>query len=258
MEDHSDDDEDEHNDNDNDEEEDDDKPVASAEGVCPLLPRLDLLRIQCPHHVNDLPPTQLLDLHLRDSVLPEDRLGVLERQLPEIGVRPGDCPLGLGLLLLLVGRFVGYLDVAEPFLSGAGGVCWPSQLQQTLALHGLHVGPGGVPGGALDLVVHLQVVVVIVLLRQDELVPLSGILEPLLRHRHGVVGGAMLGVHHAPDDQDDQDKDNGCELPDILLRGQPEAGLHDTRVRVRSRLVELRARLQSLPDRGLSGRGRPS
>ena len=107
------------------------------------------------------------------------------------------------------------------------------------------------PGGALDLVVHLQVVVVIVLLRQDELVPLSGILEPLLRHRHGVVGGAMLGVHHAPYDQDDQDKDNGCELPDLLLRGQPEAGLHETPVRVRSRLVELRARLQSLPDRGL-------
>ena len=117
---------------------DDDKPVASAEleGVRPLVPRLHLLRTQCPDHVNHLPPTQLLDLFLRNSVLPHDRLGILQRQLPQISVRPRDRPLELGLLLLLVGRLVGYLNVAEPFLGRSGGVGWPRQLEQTLAWEG--------------------------------------------------------------------------------------------------------------------------
>ena len=113
------------------------------------------------------------------------------------------------------------------------------------------------PGRALALVIHLEVVVVVILLRQDELVPVAGVLQVLLRRRHGVVGGALLGINHAPDDQDnqddqdDQDKDDSCELPDLFLGGQPEAGLHEPPVGVRPRPVELGTRLQSLPDRGL-------
>ena len=116
----------------------------------------------------------------------------------------------------------------------------------------------------------VEVVVVIVLLGQDKLISVPGVLQLLLRRCHGVVGGALLGVHHAPDDQDDQedrddqddqddqedhpdqaDLDDFCVLPDLLLGGQAEAGLHDPPVGVRPGSVELGTRFESLPGQGL-------
>ena len=113
-------------------------------------------------------PAQLLNFFLRHPVLPQDCLGVLQRQLPQVSISAGDRPLWLSVLLLLVCRLVWDLHVAEPLLGRACGIGGTCQLEQTLALHSLHVGSGGVPGGALDLFIHLQLVVVHVLLCKDE------------------------------------------------------------------------------------------
>ena len=52
-----------------------------------------------------------------------------------IYVRIRSCSLGLRLLLLLVGRLVGDLDVGESFLGRSGGIRRTGQLEQTLAAH---------------------------------------------------------------------------------------------------------------------------
>ena len=99
----------------------------------------------------------------------------------------------------------------------------------------LYISSRRVPGCALYLVVHLHldVVVLVILLCQDELVAVPSVLESLFGADHGVEGAALLGVHH---------------LPDLLLCGEPESWLHDPPVGVRASSVELSEGLQTFPD----------
>ena len=75
-------------------------------------------------------------------------------------------------------------------------------------------------------------VVVVLRLREEELLAVSGVLEALLGGDHGEVLAALLGRHHRTH---------------LLLRRQPEARLDHPPVRVVPSPVELGARLQPLP-----------
>ena len=75
-------------------------------------------------------------------------------------------------------RFIRNAHVGKAF-SASGGICRPSELQQTFPFHRLDVGAGCVPRSHFHLVIHFQLhlLVVVVLRREQELLTITGVLQ---------------------------------------------------------------------------------
>lgn len=89
-------------------------------------------------------------LFLGHAKVPQQRFRVIQTQPSQIGISSGDCPLGLLLIVGLLGGLVGHPHVGEA-LAAAGGIGWTSELEQTFAAHRLDVGASRVPWGDFHL-----------------------------------------------------------------------------------------------------------
>ena len=78
--------------------------------------------------------------------------------------------------------------------AASGGVRWSGQLQQTFAFHVVDVGPGRMPRSRFHFVVEFELEFFVVFhvfdRSEDRLVPVTGVLQPLLRRQHGEVGAS--------------------------------------------------------------------